>query len=234
MDDNLNFIVRLFERKQLLNVLVLFSSALRRVDFYNLVFIVATEEVIRGDIFPDFLRVVSVLCHNENKRLHDLLAVSPSINLKVALCLFMQTDTVIQLFMVKLFGRVFLRSKILTSKDHWHFDILPVVQRMGKRVFIDHILEVYFSRTFLNLRSSRQFHAQNRAQLINDIKALIRVVVMAFIHEDAQVIQRLQVRKIGLPKHLIQTLNTSWAARRSLTVRIQLCDIKNVDNNIIH
>ena len=50
MDDNLNFIVRLFERKQLLNVLVLFSSALRRVDFYNLVFIVATEEVIRGDI----------------------------------------------------------------------------------------------------------------------------------------------------------------------------------------
>lgn len=44
----------------------------------------------------------------------------------------------------------------------------------------------------------------------------------------------MQVRKIGLPKHLIQTLNTSWAARRSLTVRIQLCDIKNVDNNIIH
>ena len=114
--------------------------------------------------------------------------------------------------MVKLFGRVFLRSKILTSKDHWHFDILPVVQRMGKRVFIDHILEVYFSRTFLNLRSSRQFHAQNRAQLINDIKTLIRMVVMTFIHEDAQVIQRLQVRKIGLPKHLIQTLDAGRAA----------------------
>ena len=95
MDDNLNFIVRLFERKQLLNVLVLFRSALRRVDFYNLILVVATEEVIRGDIFSDFLRVVGVLRHNENKRLHDRLAVSPSINLKVAFCLFMQTDTIL-------------------------------------------------------------------------------------------------------------------------------------------
>ena len=99
--------------------------------------------------------MVGVLRHNENKRLHDRLAESPGIDFKVALCLFMQTDAIIQLFMVKLFRRVFLRSEILTSKDHRHLYILSVVQCMGKRVFIDNILEVYFPRALLNLRSGR-------------------------------------------------------------------------------
>ena len=50
---------------------------------------------------------------------------------------------------------------------------------------------------------------------------------MAFIHENTQVIQRLQVRKIRLSKHLIQTLDAGRVAGWDFAIRVQLGNIED-------
>lgn len=104
---------------------------------------------------------------------------------------------------------------------------------MGQGVFIHHILKQYLLGPLLHLRSGGQLHPQDGAQFIDDLEALVGVVVVALIHKDAQVWQGLQIGEVGLTQHLDQPLDPGGLAVLHLAVGVQLGNIKNVDDDVV-
>ena len=105
--------------------------------------------------------------------------------------------------MIQLIIGVLLRTEIFFREYDRNFDIALIIQCMCQTVLIDDIFERNGFRPFLNLRRGSHFYTENRLQLIDDLETLIGMIVMAFIHEDAQVRERLQVFKVRLTQNLI-------------------------------
>ena len=198
MNDDFNAVVGIFQGQQFFNIFILFCTTLGRVDFQDLVLIVSPEELIRGKIFSDLTRVFGITSDHQSKRLNDFLPISTSINFKLTLGFFVNSDAIIELFPVELLRSVFLRMEILPGYNGRNFYISLIIQRMCQRILIDHILKINFLCALLNLWSCCQFHTKNRSQFIDDAKAFISVVMVAFIHENAQIRQGLQIFKVGL------------------------------------
>ena len=139
----------------------------------------------------------------QHERLHDGLLMIARIHFQLAFGFLVDAKAVNQLDMIQLIIRVLLRSEIFFREYDRDFHIAFIIQRMCQTVFIDDILERNGFRSFLHLWRGCHFYTENRLQLIDDLETLIGMIVMAFIHEDAQVRERLQVFKVRLTQNLI-------------------------------
>ncbi len=62
---------------------------------------------------------------------------------------------------------------------------------MGERILIHHVLEVHLPSAFLNLRRRCEFHADDGLKFVDGLKTTVCVVVVAFVHKNAEVGQGL-------------------------------------------
>ena len=144
------------------------------------------KEVICFDDLLQLAGVVRVLCHDKNKRLDVPLASLRGVLLKLRLRLFMQTDAVFQLQLLKRRLVVVVLVEVLARGDRRALDV-PVLKGLGQRVGVDDVLEGDVSLSLLYLRRRRQFEPEDRVKLVDGVQPRRCSVAMALVHQHDEV-----------------------------------------------
>jgi len=104
VDHDLDAVVRIFQRQQLLDVLLFFRTLLVGVDLHGLVGVAPLEESRGLDERAQLGGVLGVLGDDQHEGLHEVGAVVAGIDVERVLGVLVDADRVLQLDPVQLLG----------------------------------------------------------------------------------------------------------------------------------
>ena len=188
MDDNFDRVPRVFQPQEFLNILVLLAASLVGVDLHDLLGISALEEAVRRNQFAQGRRVFRVLRHHQHKRPHYRHLVVTGEDIEGNLRVLVYAHPVFELDAVYFLDGNAGRIEILAGRHRRDLH-KTVTDGLCQGILVHHVLELDGMRAALNLWCGRQFQTQHRLQLVDDLHAPVRTVVMRLIHEKYEIVQ---------------------------------------------
>jgi len=226
VDHDLGLVLRILDRQQLLDDVVLLLGALLGVDRDDLPPVLAIEEGVALEQGLERAGVLRVLGDHEHEGLDPPLPLVAGVSLELDLGDLVDAHAVLELDALQAGLVVVLGVEILARGDGRLLDE-AVGQGRGQWIAVDHVAEGLGLAPALDLRGRRELEAEHGPQLVDRAHAGRGAVAVRLVHQEHEVGELGQVLEVALPDVLGQALDARGAAAAHLGV--DLGDVEDVD-----
>ena len=226
MDDDFGRLVRTLHFQQPLDHLVFFSAAPAGINLNDLRLVPPVEKRIRLNERHQLARVRRLAGDDEHERLHGRLTCLARVGVQLNLDALVQADAIFQLQLLDSLSRHARRVEILACDDRRFLDE-AVGHRAAQGIVEDDVVESDRTLWCFHLRGRCQLKPHDRSQFVDRLDPGRRAVSVRLIHDQDEVVEPGEVRKVALADVLRQPFDSRRFAATDLGV--DLGDIEDVD-----